>query len=757
MAIAQRRPFVLILSLLILLSGMSWAGTGGVVSLPQGNKRPKNKLRVNLDFRWVEANGYHPVQVELVNTPLGPAKADRNFRIVLRPNSYYGVDSHGVTAYAELPQGARTATTSVSVPQRGAWGSIQVAVYEDGRFLKDLSDNIGVPSRGYYEWSEALPAVLIIDSDAPDMDARLRLIQQSQFRRNRELQPRKLPEIRGLGAYFPPPENNNLGDILQLGDEIDDADTLRILSYLPRYEILPPGQLPDKWIDYTCFDICFISQEDLVELAAVSPDACEALLDWTRAGQTLCVYSVDFAELAQLEKLLKISPLPSLSESTEASRGWTSHKLTDNREIRIKGMETLNNSRPNRNEMIRELNRRAEQNDKKDKSGLAFFSRPMGLGRVFAMETDEPFMSESFPMPQLFNEIGRENWMWYQRHGFSLYRDNDSFWNFMIPGVGKAPVNSYLVLITLFVIVIGPVNYVLLRRRKRLYLLLVTVPAGAGLVTFALMNYALISDGLGVRVRVRSFTHLDQANKEAASWSRQSYYAGLAPSQGLTFPANTAFYAIHQFPSDRRANRSDRMLVWNEDQNLASGYLKSRSTSQFMVVTAGESQHELVVTESPDSLCRVENQLGTDIQRLYLCDRQGNFLQARDIAAGGNAQLTPTDIGQVVAAYKSVLSENQPQFPVGYDAQYYQNSFGFGRNYYYDYYSGWNNVDSSLPAPLFQIGILERNLARAVGSASKVELKPRSYIAVVDSSPIVPIGYSRAREEASLHVISGHW
>src|SRR6266478_2253668 len=98
---------------------------------------------------------------------------------------------------------------------------------------------------------------------------------------------------------------------------------------------------------------------------------------------------------------------------------------------------------------------------------------------------------------------------WTARHGMVLapeeLMDNKSdFWEFLIPGVGLTPVVQFQILISLFVIGIGPVNYLLLRRWRRLGLLLITVPASAAIVTLALFGYALIHDGLGVRVRARS-------------------------------------------------------------------------------------------------------------------------------------------------------------------------------------------------------------------------------------------------------------
>ena len=55
------------------------------------------------------------------------------------------------------------------------------------------------------------------------------------------------------------------------------------------------------------------------------------------------------------------------------------------------------------------------------------------------------------------------------------------FANLLVPGVGLAPVTEFHVLITLFVLVIGPVNYWLLKRWRRLHLMVLTVPLAAAL------------------------------------------------------------------------------------------------------------------------------------------------------------------------------------------------------------------------------------------------------------------------------------
>ena len=94
------------------------------------------------------------------------------------------------------------------------------------------------------------------------------------------------------------------------------------------------------------------------------------------------------------------------------------------------------------------------------------------------------------------------------------------------------------------------------------------------------------------------------------------------------------------------------------------------------------------------------------------------------------------------------MNANRPAYPTGLNPDSFA-AWGFRRGYYYG--RGWSNVDSNLAAPTFVSGILERSLRGTVPAG----LPPRSYMAITSASPGVPVGYSRAREEASFHMVLG--
>jgi hypothetical protein len=309
-------------------------------------------------------------------------------------------------------------------------------------------------------------------------------------------------------------------------------------------------------------------------------------------------------------------------------------------------------------------------------------------------------------------------------------------------------------LVSLFAIVIGPVNYLALRRAGRLYLLLITVPAGAALVTISLFVFALFSDGLGMRLRIRSYADLDQQTGRAAVWSRQSYYAAMAPSQGLVFPEDTTVFPIAYEPG-AQANDRSTLLVWDSDQQLRRGYLSSRTATQYMVCRATTSKARLLVTEgvAGGQPPRIENRLATSIKCLLVRDSRGNYFAGESIPEKGTRELGKADIPATAKAMDRLARAVNPIEPHGYDPDVHNSnlflSLGTRRN-------RLPTSDTGVGEPSMKSSLLEINLDMALRPLRHPP-PPGTYIAIVETSPLVITGVPRGREEASLHVIRGRY
>jgi hypothetical protein len=302
-------------------------------------------------------------------------------------------------------------------------------------------------------------------------------------------------------------------------------------------------------------------------------------------------------------------------------------------------------------------------------------------------------------------------------------------------------------------VLIGPVNYMLLGRAQRLYLLLITVPVGAALVTGSLFTYALLTDGLGVRLRARSFTELDQRTGRAVAWSRQSYYASIAPSRGLAFPDDaTVFPILHHPSTNRSSGYADHFIRWDNEQHLTDGYIASRTAAQFMVLRATQTTDKLAVREGATAgqPPEVTNQLLAKVRLLVLCDSHGQWWMGEDIANSKSAKLKAVTTVEAADRLKKLVAADPPEFPRGYDPNLHNNAMSLflGNN-------SWYSVDNSSSLPVMASSLLEMNLANSSNPAAS--LGEKSYLAVTGSSPVVPYGVPRVREEASLHIIRGRY
>ena len=763
------------LALWFFVAHSAWAGSGTTVTMPIAPTKPKSGLSLTVDGRGIDANGYRPIRVTVSPLPPGPFPADRQIRVVISPGMYGGSSFPEVSQIIELPEGATSAEASIAIPQSTQWYQFAIATYESGEKLKDLSqDPLGWMNSTYWQWTEAAPAMLFIDDRVPSRNKRDSMVSLLQAQGSDPSPTYDLPDLRTLAWVFPDPNRGQVNwngvpgtPVTPATPQLSDTTLLmQIQSQMGRVEMFPVGEIPKRWIDLSQFDVTVISADDLQRLSA-QPARLQAVRDWVRGGTTLIVYGAgeEFERLAEIEKHLVLAPLPPDPEESEAYRGWT---LPDakrhNKTLRFTADNLRNPYGPvyglaqsYSSTAMASLDEDADVNAADllpAPTKPPFLRRSAGLGTVVAIASDKPFPGQETDWIWIFNSVPSNQWSWYQRNGLSLYRQNDDYWSFLIPGVGQAPVISFLLLVSLFAAVIGPVNYILLGRVRRLYLLLITVPAGAILVTSALFGYAVLTDGLGVRLRTRSFTDLDQASGQAAGYSRQSYYASIAPSRGLQFPEDCTVFGIAYEPTNgNRPDSSDETMAWDGQQKLQSGFIASRTTVQYMVLRSTKSPARLNVRESPGQPPQVENRLGSRIRFLLLRDRQGNYYSASDLDADQTTRLAVADLQAAEDQIRKLANEVVPEYPAGYDPTSQGKSAISSLMPNYNY---WSGIDSGTSRPVMAASVLEANIALAM-NPKRHPYQPGTYIAILETSPVVPAGVPNPREEASLHVLRGRW
>ena len=448
------------------------------------------------------------------------------------------------------------------------------------------------------------------------------------------------------------------------------------------HQLLAPATLPTTWLAYSGLDLVGMKWSDFQTL---ENDQRRALLQWVETGGSLILSECGSPHSPALKELFSPAEKGMLESSRDGS----------------------------------------------------FAFRPRILGTIIAIADDQLERNDVLwreILTQCFG-YGKD---WGARHGISARLPSGDFLNFMIPGVSRVPVIPLLLLITLFVILIGPCNYLWLKKRKKLHLLLVTVPLIATLTSGTLLTYSVLIHGLGTRARIRSVTALDQRSKSAVTTSRLSLFAGLSPAR-LRFSPTTAVYPI--WPE---AGPSPGDVDWTEAQDLASSWLRSRTRTQFLTTSPHDERGHLTIAPPQEERLSIDNNLPWDLEYLVVSDDQGECYAATDFAVGANRQLARLNEEQ-----QAEIGKRFNRDPLEAPTLTNEISLFFTRGSY---------RHSSAPPFSFSTSYLERQFDAAKAAIKQpATLGPRRYVAILRSNPQVETGVPSVREEASLHLLLGRY
>ena len=733
------------------------AESGFTLTAPATGPRSKSGLTLSLDTTWVEGYGYRPVRVQVKSAKA--SSADRVLTIVLKTNERY-YWSHGPMAVMQdfdLPAGATTASTTVAVPQYSEWYQVSWDLMVDGELIGDLSSES--PMWGSNSGLTNSTPRILVAVDAPKERNQLKALTDWS------------------GTYSGMPVRDLKG-MIRKNRLFVTQNPMTGPTAISAANVMELGvaEMPDRWILYSSLDIVCLNAQQVDTLKSQHPKRWEALRSWVLAGGNLWIYDVGKAweRLPAVEEALRIENDSDLAADALVKRGWRrptgKEPLIEIDNIYSEDEGVIYDRFGNqvavgsldKDEEVEAAIKKMNRDPKKP----TFALRDMQFGRVVVLSSDTPFASAGDPMSWVLGTVGKQRYQWNRRHGLVPNEENPSYWNFLIPGVGFAPVNAFRVLITLFVLGIGPINYVLLRRRKRLQWLILTVPLGAVVVTLCLFGYALVADGLSVRLRARSLTQLDQRTGEETSWTRLSYYAGLAPNDGMSFDEETVVLPIIPNDSNNYSYRNrtilqEREVQWYDGQQLTYGWLKSRTPTQYLTVRSSQSERKLEINQR-DGAISIRNELGVPIEELFLMDSEGEIHTGGRVELGAKMSLKQEDSQAASKRLASLMKNNQAKTPkeirryiTEYDGSYYgsMSEADYGETRIEQSRLERSMVALSLPIPSKS----EAEGSKPLNSKSEKMWRPRTYVVITREMPAGGRGVADAEEESSFHIIVGRW
>jgi hypothetical protein len=271
------------------------------------------------------------------------------------------------------------------------------------------------------------------------------------------------------------------------------------------------------------------------------------------------------------------------------------------------------------------------------------------------------------------------------------------------------PIKGLFVLMLLFALAIGPINFLVLARKKRRIWMLWTTPAISLLTCLAVFGYMLLSEGWQGHLRTETLTLLDERTHRATTIGWTAVYSPLTPGDGLHFSYD-AEVAPQRVEQMRRGGVRSCTIDWSRDQHFASGWVEARVPAHFQVRKSETRRERVAVHREADGTLSMVNALGAEIRRFVYIDEKGLLHTAEHIAAGSRAVLTP---------------KNREVVPTG------------------------ETMRSVFLSPNWPSSI------QNVAMAPQRGLRPRSYMAEVDDSPFLEDALRNAKTRKCHAVVVG--
>jgi len=309
----------------------------------------------------------------------------------------------------------------------------------------------------------------------------------------------------------------------------------------------------------------------------------------------------------------------------------------------------------------------------------------------------------------------------------------DRIENFRVKGVGEPPRLLFILLISLFALVVGPLACTVLYQTRRVNYLLAVVPALSFLATLGLVTYATLAEGFAFRTERFSFTRLDQNTQHAVTLTENVVFAGLSPQSYQAAPDELILVKASRTAGEERTEVSE------SGSRLIAPEIRARTDHQVFSASVRNTTEGLLVSRrmvdgSPE--VSVRNRFAQPLRRLLLRFEDGWYRID---------ELAPEAEGKAIATDPQLfLKESQPFFA---RAAVLKNQPSGEFN--------WPTNSFLRSDPIQNWGLL--GVLEATDYFSSPAIAPGEYVAILDDSNTAQRLKSSAQVQQQVHVIHGKW
>ncbi|MCA9157167.1 MAG: hypothetical protein KDA72_02500 [Planctomycetales bacterium] len=482
-------------------------------------------------------------------------------------------------------------------------------------------------------------------------------------------------------------------------------------------------QASDDWRTYLSYDFIVLTPQGVVQVNQ-QPELALALCTCVAAGGSLLVTSIaDQADLETVDQLFNRRDTTHTDPAIvlEPQLWWGT-------ELDKTGFLRLEEDQP----LLKSLKQH----------GL--LQREFGFG-VVCLSDRRP---DQFPIPP--EDVIYTSPM----HGtsdFTADSDGDWFWRNLIRAVGKPPVWTFCAIVTLFGALLGPGLLVLTGRLHRRSLMIFLVPAISLVASLGIVAYGVLHEGFETHVRITSVQAIDGQAKFGFSWSRQNYFSGSPPREGLQFSPHTYARPVYAEISDRSYYndldpRKGRTCTVNiePDQQRWSGWLRPRQQQQLLVGNRiPHVELPIELTRVGDSTLSIKNTTSATLPLVVVRGAGDDYYVTEQLAAGQVVKLEASHPTQAAAKIAKRMVDYRPVAPPELGEGGSLLDFGRGSRRY-SMTAGTTNYQYS--------DILNRTYERWLSDKMQLPQFGFSVLATASNAVEIPID---GRKADDLHLIVG--
>ena len=681
---------IALLALLVLVSSTPLAAqyaNGGAFATR--GFRGRTPLSVNYSLEMAPSMTLGIVKVNITDTA-GPSKVDRKLTVVLYTHNYgLAADNLAYRYNVELAEGSTSIQVEIPFPASENQFSWDVGVFEEGRDIEDKRKIKNNNNQQDYHWSYNFNQTGNLMSFAGLMATTVDPKSESQ-------------NLKAVSNYID--AQVTAAQSAQASRGVTVAGTGSNANSL-----IPVDEASGDWRHYFPYPLWIASVDAVAEINDNQPHVATALRTYVSAGGTLLIYQVNTnpsmisvnrllsgaggnAELASWKSISKAAPAWWMIDSEQKLQISAGDKPTNSpdrsKPQAIEGagavydaalltdtlLETgIGSHRDNINDVMAALGfndvtlTQLEYGRSRLLNSLSsdkLLERHYGRGKVIICNRrlDELLESQVSTIVSA-NDDTAVSTLTARSH------DGSWFWQNLILEVGKPPVWAFCVIVTLFGALLGPGLLTFTGRIQRRSLMIFLVPTVSFVATLAIVLYGVLHEGFDTHVRIHSVTAFDGPAQVAFGWSRQNYFSGLPPREGLQFPLDTYVRSVapddvanYSGIPDPRRNLDGTVTVgekqtWND-------WLKPRQHQQLLVGHKVNPSTIPISTERNESgKLTLKNLTAMKLPLVVLRGDKDDYYFEADLGPNESREPEIQDLDSVKVAVSRIGADFKPIIP----------------------------------------------------------------------------------------------